>query len=357
VIQGINALGWAIPPFIILAAQYHLANWYTECNLPADWRIATTENGWTTNAVGLDWIKHFDYHTAPRTKGKYRLLILDGHESHHSTEFELYCQQNNIITLCMPPHSSHLLQPLDVGCFGPLKQAYGRQIEDLMRAYINHVSKLEFLCAFRAAFFASITKRNIQGGFAGAGLVPYDPERVLSKLDIKLRTPTPPTSRPGTAQSWVFQTPHNPREANSQSTLIKTRIATHQNSSPTSMLAAVDQLTKSTMAVMHQVALLQAENASLRKANEALSKRRRAKRTRVQLGGSLAVEDAKDLLDQKAIVGEVAQEMQPDGGGIGGARTKVRCCGVCGKPGHNARTCQEVAEASDSAVSDVIVVG
>ena len=91
VIQGVNALGWAIPPFIILAAQYHLANWYTECNLPADWRIATTDNGWTTNAVGLDWIKHFDFHTVPRTKGKYRLLILDGHESYHSTEFELHC--------------------------------------------------------------------------------------------------------------------------------------------------------------------------------------------------------------------------------------------------------------------------
>ena len=98
----------------------------------------------------------------------------------------------------MPPHSSHLLQPLDVGCFGPLKQAYGRQVKDLMRTHINHISKLEFLYAFREAFFASITERNIQGGFAGAGLVPYDPERVLSKLDIKLRTPTPLTSRPRT---------------------------------------------------------------------------------------------------------------------------------------------------------------
>ena len=28
VIQGVNAFGWAIPPFILLAAQYHLANWY-----------------------------------------------------------------------------------------------------------------------------------------------------------------------------------------------------------------------------------------------------------------------------------------------------------------------------------------
>ena len=47
------------------------------------------------------------------------------------------------------------------------------------------------------------------------------------------------------------------------------------------MLAAIDQLTKGTMAVMHQVALLRSENAALCKANEALSKRQRAKRTRV----------------------------------------------------------------------------
>ena len=226
-----------------------------------------------------------------------------------------------------------------------------------MRAHINHVSKLEFLCGFRAAFFASITKRNIQGGFAGAGLVPYDPEKVISKLDVKLRTPTPLNSRAGTPQPWVFQTPHNPREATSQSTLIKTRIANHQNSSPTSMLTAVDQLAKGTMAVMHEVALLRSEVSSLRKANEALSKRRRAKRTRVQLGGSLAVQDAQVVLGQRAVGGEGVQEMQPEGSSAGGVRTKVRCCGVCGKPGHNARTCQEAVEASDSAVSDVIIVG
>lgn len=84
----------------------------------------------------------------PRIKGTYRLLILDGYESHHSIEFELYCQSYNIITFCMPPYSSHFLQPLDVGCFGPLKQAYGRQIESLIRAHINHVSKADFLYAF-----------------------------------------------------------------------------------------------------------------------------------------------------------------------------------------------------------------
>ncbi|KAL9562888.1 hypothetical protein ACKAV7_013074 [Fusarium commune] len=45
VIQVINAEGQAIPPFIIGAGQYHLANWYRESNLPGNWAIATSENG------------------------------------------------------------------------------------------------------------------------------------------------------------------------------------------------------------------------------------------------------------------------------------------------------------------------
>ena len=30
-----------------------------------------------------------------------------------------------------------------------------------MRIYINYISKLEFLCSFYEAFFASITEKNI----------------------------------------------------------------------------------------------------------------------------------------------------------------------------------------------------
>jgi len=61
----------------------------------------------------------------------------------------------------MPAHSSHILQPLDMGCFSPLKIAYGRQVEKLIRNRINHITKIEFLLAFRDAFNASITKSNI----------------------------------------------------------------------------------------------------------------------------------------------------------------------------------------------------
>jgi len=53
----------------------------------------------------------------------------------------------------------------------------------------------------------------------------------------------------------------------------------------------------------------------------------------------------------------VAQGKKQDGSGIGRGRIKVRCCGMCGKPGYNARTCQEAIEESDLAVSNVIIVG
>ena len=124
----------------------------------------------------------------------------------------------------MPPHSSHLLQPLDVSCFGPLKQAYGQQIESLIRTHISHVTKLEFLPAFKQAFENAITSKNICGGFRGSGLVPFCPDVVLSQLDIKLRTPTPPAFED---ISWEPKTPQNPTELASQTKLLKGRITNH----------------------------------------------------------------------------------------------------------------------------------
>jgi hypothetical protein len=80
-----------------------------------------------------------------------------------------------------------------------LKRTYGRQIETFIKAHINHITKVEFFLAFTAAYKESMTAQNCQAGFRGAGLVPFDPQAVLSKLDVKLRTPTP--SRPSTANS------------------------------------------------------------------------------------------------------------------------------------------------------------
>ena len=63
----------------------------------------------------------------------YRLLILDGHGSHTTPKFNQYCIENKIISLCMPAHTSHLLQPLDVSCFSLLKTAYRYKVVELAR--------------------------------------------------------------------------------------------------------------------------------------------------------------------------------------------------------------------------------
>jgi hypothetical protein len=346
-IECINGEGWCLPPFLIVQGAYHLANWYTEGELPLDWVIKPTSNGWTDNETGLEWIKHFDKHTKSRTKGVYRMIVLDGHESHQSAEFEAFCKGNNIITISLPAHSSHLTQPLDVGCFSALKKAYGRQIEHFVRAHINHITKVEFFLAFQAAHFAAITESNIKGGFRGAGLVPFDPEAVISKLDVKLRTPTSTGPPSAAADPWFSQTPQNPTEAVSQSEYIKNRIARHQGSSPTPMFTAVDQLAKGTQALSHSVTLLTAEIRTLQKANEALSKRRRAKKARVRLGGSLSVGDAHDLLAQGEVQEQVERETRENGGRRTRTETAPRRCSKCGKPGHNARTCQEDVGMSD----------
>jgi hypothetical protein len=161
VIAAINALGWVIPPFIIVSAMYHLSAWYEGSDLPPDWSLSVSDNGWTTNDLGIAWLKHFDLHTKLRTQGTRRLLILDSHESHRSARFNNLATEKGIILLYMPAHASHLLQPLDVGCFGPLKTAYGHEIESLARNHINHITKLEFLLAFRAAFYKAFTEKNI----------------------------------------------------------------------------------------------------------------------------------------------------------------------------------------------------
>jgi hypothetical protein len=122
----INSEGWSVPPFLVVQGADHLANWYTESDLLHDWPIKLTNNGWTNNETSLEWLKHFDKHTAARVLGPYRMLMLDGHESHESVSFREYCKSNNIITLVtlgFPAHSYLITQPLDVGCFSVLKRA------------------------------------------------------------------------------------------------------------------------------------------------------------------------------------------------------------------------------------------
>ena len=89
-----------------------------------------------------------------------------------------------------------------------------------------------------------------------------------------------------------------------------------------------------------------AENRILRKANEALSKRRRAKKSRVRQGGALTIEDALDILAQKDAEEQVRRDKRSREGSQNEGQSTTRRCSTCGKTSHNTRTCQEAIEIS-----------
>ena len=140
----------------------------------------------------------------------------------------------------MPPHSSHLLQPLDVGCFSPLKVAYGRQVSELARQGVFHIDKLDFLQIYSGIRETVFLEQNIQAGFRATGLVPACPERVLSSLTVA-RTPSPPGTAANTEVAWTAETPHTIAQLEQQSRLIQGRLS-RQSQSPTTL--AIRQLVK-----------------------------------------------------------------------------------------------------------------
>lgn len=109
----------------------------------------------------------------------------------------------------MPAHSSHLLQPLNVRCFAVLERAYGPLVSDQARIGYNPIDKLDFLADYPRARMEASQPHIIQNSFAAIGLVPIDSAQVLSKLNISLRTPSPPSSRPSSTSSQF--TPKTPR--------------------------------------------------------------------------------------------------------------------------------------------------
>jgi hypothetical protein len=75
-----------------------------------------------------------------------------------------------------------------------LKRLYSRLLESKIPIRINYIKKLDFLEVYPSARFEAFKPETIKNSFAAAGLLPYNPNRVLTKLDIRLCTPTPPSS-------------------------------------------------------------------------------------------------------------------------------------------------------------------
>jgi hypothetical protein len=240
----------------------------------------------------------------------------------------------------MPAYSSHILQPLDVSCFAVLKRFYGRAVEEQMRVGINHVDKDDFLKHYLRIRSSVYTSGTIQNGFKAAGLVPFDPDEVISKLDIRIRTPSLTLNSTDIPSPWKPETPHNVIELQSQTEAIHTLIRYTTQSPPSPAVQAVNQLVKCCQLAIYSAAILAAENKALRAANEKIQKKRQKKRSFVDRGGVLIVGEVQEA--QRRVIIDRESENQ----GIEQFKPKVlnrapSACSICRLLQHTARTCPE----------------
>jgi hypothetical protein len=121
-------------------------------------------------------------------------------------KFEEYIKQNKIIIVYLSAHSSYIIQPLDIDCYNVLKKYYDIEINLFIKTKIIYIIKSEFFLAFKSAFYKTFIKENILGGFRRSGLISFNLQTVLSKLDVKLRTPTPPGTTDELSSPWVAVT-------------------------------------------------------------------------------------------------------------------------------------------------------
>ena len=198
-LECFSAEGRVLTPVTIFKGVHLQTSWFPSESIPA-WYYTTSENGWTSNAIGLEWLKRIFLPSTTPPRGEWRLLILDGHGSHVTVEFSLTAKLSRVQLLFLPAHSSHILQPADLAPFSVLKSQYRREIEEL--ATIDDaapVKKERFIRAYAKAREEAFTERVIRAGWRATGIYPYNPELVLSSSQV-FRPATPP-QRPQPAPS------------------------------------------------------------------------------------------------------------------------------------------------------------
>ena len=212
IVECICADGMVLDPFVIFKGKTVLNKWIPR-SLESNWSFSANSNGWTSNIHGLEWLTEiFEPLTREKAGGQTRLLICDGHDSHISGNFISHCMNHNIQLLVLPPHTSHMLQPLDIGIFGPLKKALTAALSPLQEAQITRIQKAEWLEAYMEARRRTFNAQNIASAWRGAGLVPLDRKKALRYLPEVEQVPVEAPPQTPTKQTFgnVYITSSSP---------------------------------------------------------------------------------------------------------------------------------------------------
>lgn len=258
---------------------------------------------------------------------------MDGHHSHNTPKFKDYCDEKDIITIYLPPHASHLLQPLDVSCFSPLKREYGKQLEGAMRKNTHYIVKEKFIELYIASRPGALSTNNIKAGFQATGLEPFDPSEVLSNINALVQTPSPstPSSIQDDDQCWMPETPHSIDQLKRQTRIIRKRFKKKTILTPSPTNQGTLKVAKSAENSMYERVLAREELVELRAEVKELSKLLKARKSYIGVGRKIA---------RDVVIEHVAeQEIVKEDGIVIECPASQRRCRQCKQTGHNSRTC------------------
>ena len=181
-----SAAGYAIPPMVIFDWKF-LNPQLTIGEVPGTF-YGLSDSGWMDTHLFNEWFCNHFLKYAPSSRPL--LLLLDGHSSHFQPAVVEMAAAEEVIIFCLPPHTTHITQPLDNGAFGALKLHWKEACREHMILNPGQVvTRYTFSQLFCKAYSRAFTIGNIMGSFRDTGVYPFNRKALL-----------PPESEPNLAQ-------------------------------------------------------------------------------------------------------------------------------------------------------------
>ena len=170
-----SASGSVLPPLVIYRRKA-LNRGLVEGEVP-ETSYALSDRGWMDHEIFENWFtQHFLIHAPP---ARPLLLLLDGHSTHYHPGFIRKAAHEQVVVFCLPPNTTHLLQPLDKGAFGPLKTYWNQECQKFLRENPGQVmTDYSFMKVFSKAWYQAMTIPNVMAAFRTTGIYPFCPTKV-----------------------------------------------------------------------------------------------------------------------------------------------------------------------------------
>jgi hypothetical protein len=177
-----NALGQQVPPYFVFPGKRFVDGLLDGASPGATGTMS--DSGWSNTNIFTSYIKEHLSKYLPHHDEKSPVLVLyDGHRSHISIGLIEWAKENNIVLFVLPPHCSHLLQPLDVSCYGPFETAWNAACHKHLRESGGNIITRFDVCKIACKVYAAtLSPSNIQAAFKKCGIYPYNPTVISDSL-------------------------------------------------------------------------------------------------------------------------------------------------------------------------------